>query len=60
MCIEVERAGLPQGVQRLLALAEAVPERQGVRRRAIRVGWLSRIGRRTLSILGATGDAIAF
>lgn len=58
--IEVDRVGLPQGVQRLLALAEAVPERQGVRRQATRAGWLSRIGRRAISVVGATRDAIAF
>jgi phospholipid/cholesterol/gamma-HCH transport system permease protein len=58
--IEVERDGLPQGVQRLLALAEAVPERQGVRRTATRAGWLSRVGKQTLSVLEATVAALRF
>jgi phospholipid/cholesterol/gamma-HCH transport system permease protein len=42
--VEVDRAGLPQGVQRLLALAEAVPEKQGARRGAEAVPWLARVG----------------
>src|SRR5512143_735034 len=29
--IAIDRSGLPSGVQRLMALAEAVPERQGAR-----------------------------
>src|SRR5215813_8801104 len=32
--IKIDYAGLPQGVQRLLRLATAVPERQGARREA--------------------------
>src|SRR5215470_5690403 len=31
--ITIDRAGLPSGVQRLLALAEAVPERAGARQK---------------------------
>ncbi|ETX08178.1 MAG: hypothetical protein ETSY2_06870 [Candidatus Entotheonella gemina] len=57
---EVDRSGLPQGVQRLLALAEAVPERQGVRRTQARDAWLSRIGRQTLSMFEAMADAMTF
>src|SRR5215813_12265577 len=41
--IESDRAGLPEGAQRLLHLAEAVPERQTSRARA-RPPWLARIG----------------
>jgi phospholipid/cholesterol/gamma-HCH transport system permease protein len=46
--VEANREGLPQGVQGLLALAYAVPERQGARRESQRVGWLTRIGRQAL------------
>lgn len=41
--IESDRAGLPDGAQRLLHLAEAIPERKTVRARA-RPPWLARIG----------------
>ena len=58
--VEVDRSGLPQGVQRLLALAEAVPERQGMRRAPRRVAWLSRVGAQTLSMVEAMGDALTF
>lgn len=42
--VTVDRSGLPAGVQRLLALAEAVPERQGARSGAARIGFLARVG----------------
>lgn len=57
---EVDRSGLPQGVQRLLALAEAVPERQDMRRTPTRVSWMSRIGTRTLSMVEAVTKTLAF
>ncbi len=57
---EVGRSGLPQGVLRLLALAEAVPERQGVRRTEARVAWLNRVGRQTLDAIAAVSDAMTF
>src|SRR5215510_11372964 len=40
----VEQQGLPEGVRRLLALAAAVPEREGARRGAPRPAWLARLG----------------
>ena len=48
--IEVERGGLPTGVQRLLALATAVPERSGARQASVMPSWLARIG---LGFMGA-------
>jgi phospholipid/cholesterol/gamma-HCH transport system permease protein len=44
MKIAVIQDGLPQGVQRLLALAFAVPERQGARKTSARIPFLARIG----------------
>ena len=49
--IAIDRSGLPQGVQRLLALAEAVPERSGARRTEQRPSWLARLGLATSSAL---------
>ena len=48
--VTVERDGLPTGAQRLVALAEAVPERQGARQGVTVPPWLGRIG---LSVLAA-------
>jgi phospholipid/cholesterol/gamma-HCH transport system permease protein len=57
--IESDRAGLPEGAQRLLRLAEAVPERQTGRARA-RPPWLARIGARATASWGETGAGLAF
>jgi phospholipid/cholesterol/gamma-HCH transport system permease protein len=48
--ILAEKAGLPEGVQRLLTLAAAVPERKGARREHTRESFLAAVG----------ADAIAF
>ena len=42
--IAMDKDGLPVGVQRLLALATAVPERKGARREGKRVPFLMRVG----------------
>jgi phospholipid/cholesterol/gamma-HCH transport system permease protein len=47
--IVVDQQGLPEGVRRLLALAAAVPEREGARRGASRMSWLARIGTAVLT-----------
>ena len=63
--IVVDQGGLPEGVQRLLALATAVPEREGARRGAARLSWLAGIGTAVLSgcqgawaMLGFIGEAV--
>lgn len=48
--LHIDQTGLPDGVQRLLKLATAVPERQGARRDAERIPLLARIGQRTSEI----------
>src|SRR5438093_1699646 len=58
--IEVERGGLPSGVQRLLALAEAVPERKGARRAEGRPSLLERVGTAALEARGPIKEALAF
>ncbi len=62
--VHADREGLPQGVQRLLALASAVPEKKGVRREAARDPFLARVGtsaidfgRSTIEMLDFIGDA---
>jgi phospholipid/cholesterol/gamma-HCH transport system permease protein len=58
--IEVERAGLPSGVQRLLALAEAVPERKGARRAEAEPSFLERVGTAALDARKPVEEALGF
>jgi phospholipid/cholesterol/gamma-HCH transport system permease protein len=46
--IAEDRSGLPAGLQRLLELAEAVPEKKGARSAAVRVSFLTRVGNASL------------
>src|SRR3974390_2355956 len=41
--IAVDKTGLPEGAQRLLALALAVPERKGARRQITKIPFLERV-----------------
>jgi phospholipid/cholesterol/gamma-HCH transport system permease protein len=56
----IDYAGLPQGVQRLLRLATAVPERQGARRAAARESMLARIGKAAVAAQQAAGELLSF
>jgi phospholipid/cholesterol/gamma-HCH transport system permease protein len=63
--IVVDQQGLPDGIRRLLALAAAVPEREGARRGAARPSWLASIGTEVLAgwqgardMLGFIGEAV--
>jgi phospholipid/cholesterol/gamma-HCH transport system permease protein len=59
--IEAERGGLPEGVRRLLALAEAVPERAGARAAgAEQSSWIARLGDATLRGTEALAAPVAF
>jgi phospholipid/cholesterol/gamma-HCH transport system permease protein len=58
--IHVVQEGLPQGVQRLLALASAVPERQGAPREATKISFLDRVGGSALSLRRTNLDMLAF
>jgi phospholipid/cholesterol/gamma-HCH transport system permease protein len=42
--VDMEYRGLPNGVQRLLALATGVPERKGARREAVKTSLLEQLG----------------
>jgi len=57
--IAADRAGLPEGVRRLLALATAVPERRDTSTR-VRPSWLARIGIATLDGLRDATTTLAF
>ena len=58
--VTVDRNGLPKGVQRLLALAEAVPERQGARQGSIAPPWLARVGDAVLRARDPLREMFAF
>ncbi len=58
--VPVERDGLPRGLQRLMALAEAVPEKQGARKTATQAPWLSRVGSTALEAWDPTVNAVGF
>jgi phospholipid/cholesterol/gamma-HCH transport system permease protein len=48
--IDVDRSELPKGVQRLLALADAVPETEGARRHEEHAAWLARVGSHAINV----------
>ena len=58
--VPVDRGGLPEPVQRLLTIAEAVPEKQGARAPAVVDSWLARVGIATIRGWGQAVSAVAF
>jgi phospholipid/cholesterol/gamma-HCH transport system permease protein len=58
--ISADRDRLPPGIRRLLALAEAVPERKDARAAGTRTPWLARIGERALAMVGSLDGTIEF
>ena len=52
--INMDRAGLPAGIRRLLELAEAVPEKKGARKEEAEISFLQRVGN---AAIGA-GDSL--
>jgi len=56
----VERGGLPPGLQRLLALVEAVPEKAGARVHAARVSIPARVGTASLAAWDEARGWLAF
>ena len=59
MGFTVDRAGLPDGVRKLLDLAAAVPERD-TKRDTVRPPFLARLGRSALSVVGSAREMITF
>jgi len=57
---EVDDTGLPEGVRRLLHLADAVPERKGARRTGSKVSWLTKVGEGTQKGFHDFGESIKF
>lgn len=55
-----ELDGLPKGVQRLLRLASAVPERKELRKEKISESFLFRTGGKAINIWNGIGEALVF
>ncbi|MGB5750624.1 MAG: ABC transporter permease [Desulfobacterales bacterium] len=58
--IAVDTGGLPEGVDKLIALATAVPERKGARKITVRVPILDRIGASAIALWQAASDLLVF
>ncbi|MFN8543755.1 MAG: ABC transporter permease [Candidatus Binatia bacterium] len=58
--IAVDRAGLPSGVQRLVGLAQAVPEKKDARVQAAEADVLERIGLATIAVGTSVREVLAF
>lgn len=58
--IDVDYAGLPDGVQSLLKLAYAVPERKGARRKTVRDSFLVKLGNDAVDFVQSSGEIIEF
>jgi phospholipid/cholesterol/gamma-HCH transport system permease protein len=58
--LDVDREGLPPGVRRLLALSEAVPEKQGARVAIGRPSILLRIGSSTIAATQGAAEIVDF
>jgi phospholipid/cholesterol/gamma-HCH transport system permease protein len=58
--IALDTAGLPDGLQRLLGLATAIPERAGARRGAESDPLLARVADATFALLGGVRESLSF
>jgi len=58
--IQQDRRGLPDGLRRLVELAEAVPEKKGTRSAEAKAPFLQRIGNLTIGYGLSVGDFMAF
>jgi phospholipid/cholesterol/gamma-HCH transport system permease protein len=58
--IALDKSGLPDGLQRLLNLATAIPERKGARKTDIRDPFLIRVADATFNLQAGARDALSF
>src|SRR5437763_15074077 len=56
----MDRGGLPPGVRRLLALAEAVPEKKGARKEAAKATLLEHVGHTAIGAGDSLGEMLKF
>jgi phospholipid/cholesterol/gamma-HCH transport system permease protein len=55
-----DRTGLPQGLRRLVELAEAVPEKKGARKESAKVPFFARVGDATIGYGLSISDFLSF
>ena len=58
--LDADKGGLPEGVQRLLELATAVPEKKGARRETQREAIVTQIGSATIETFGSATEMFRF
>ena len=58
--IPVDESGLPEGARQLIALAFAVREREGARRKARDIGFFAGIGEKTQRVAGRSRELLEF
>jgi len=58
--IDVDKTGLPEGVQRLLALASAVPEKKDARKEDGGESFLAQVGKNTVDIVHSASQFLDF
>src|ERR1700756_2739865 len=58
--INMDRAGLPAGVRRLLELAEAVPEKKGARKEEVEIPFFERVGNSAIGAGDSLGEMLKF
>jgi phospholipid/cholesterol/gamma-HCH transport system permease protein len=58
--VKVDRGGLPEPVQRLLTIAEAVPEKQGARPAETADSWIARVGLAAMRAWDQAVSAVTF
>jgi phospholipid/cholesterol/gamma-HCH transport system permease protein len=58
--INMDRAGLPAGVRRLLDLAEAVPEKKGARKEEAEISFLERVGNSAVGASSSLTEMLGF
>jgi phospholipid/cholesterol/gamma-HCH transport system permease protein len=58
--VDIDRGGLPEGVQRLIALATAVPKKEDARKTVEYEPFLSRVGDEFLDFIRSAGELIGF
>jgi len=58
--IDQDRAGLPEGLRRLVELAEAVPEKKGARSQTAKVSFFARVGNASIGYGTSVGEFMDF
>jgi len=58
--IRMAKKGLPQGAQRLIALATAVPEKKDTGKEQVSKGFITQVGENTVNFFHSGGEMLAF